>query len=75
MDGTVEDALLVPVSINYDKLVDGNFVHELLGQPKKMESFSSAVSAMVTTLSSNYGSVRIDFNQPFSLRVGFNLLS
>ncbi|EEB10214.1 glycerol-3-phosphate acyltransferase, putative [Pediculus humanus corporis] len=68
MDGTVEDALLVPVSINYDKLVDGNFVNELLGQPKQMETFSAALSAMWTTLNSNYGSIRIDFNQPFSLK-------
>lgn len=69
MDGTVEDALLVPVSVNYDKLVDGNFIRELLGQPKQMETFSSAISAIWTTLNSNYGSMRIDFNQPFSLRV------
>lgn len=73
MDGTVEDALLVPVSVNYDKLVDGNFIRELLGQPKQMETFSAAISGIWSVLNSNYGSMRIDFNQPFSLRVRFKM--
>lgn len=68
IDGTIEDALLVPVSVNYEKLVDGNFVRELLGQPKKMETFGSAVKGIWSVLNSNYGMMRIDFNQPFSLR-------
>lgn len=69
MDGTVEDALLVPVSVNYEKLVDGNFIRELLGQPKQMETFSNAAAGIWSVLNSNYGLMRIDFNQPFSLRV------
>lgn len=69
MDGTVDDALLVPVSVNYDKLVDGNFIRELLGQPKQKETFTSAMAAIWETLNSSYGSCRVDFNQPFSLRV------
>ncbi|XP_049780359.1 glycerol-3-phosphate acyltransferase 1, mitochondrial isoform X1 [Schistocerca cancellata] len=68
MDGTIEDALLVPVSVNYEKLVDGNFVRELLGQPKQMETFTRAIRGIWKVLSSNYGTMRIDFNQPFSLR-------
>ncbi|KAG5891867.1 hypothetical protein JTB14_015886 [Gonioctena quinquepunctata] len=68
MDGTIEDALLVPVSVNYDKLVDGNFVREQLGQPKEMETFGNAIRAIWKVLNSNYGMMRIDFNQPFSLR-------
>lgn len=68
MDGTIEDALLVPVSINYEKLVDGNFIREQLGQPKQMETFGSAMKSIWQVLNSNYGMVRIDFNQPFSLR-------
>lgn len=67
MDGTVPDALLVPVSVNYDRLVDGNFVHEQLGQRKKPESFKSAVLAIWDILNSNYGQMRLDFNEPFSL--------
>ncbi|CAB3369445.1 Hypothetical predicted protein [Cloeon dipterum] len=68
MDGVVEDALLVPVGINYEKLVDGNFVREQLGQPKVMESFGSAVRSIWGVLNSSYGVMRVDFNQPFSLR-------
>lgn len=72
MDSTIEDALLVPVSINYEKLVDGNFIREQLGQPKEMETFGSAIKSIWQVLNRNYGMVRIDFNQPFSLRVRYH---
>lgn len=68
MDGTIDDALVVPVSINYERLVDGNFVREQMGKPKQMETFGSALSAIWHALTSHYGSMRVDFNQPFSLR-------
>ncbi|XP_076678138.1 glycerol-3-phosphate acyltransferase mino [Andrena cerasifolii] len=68
MDGTIEDALLVPVAMNYERLVDGNFVREQLGQPKRMESFWSAIKAMWATLMGNCGIIKVDFCQPFSLR-------
>lgn len=75
MDKTVEDALLVPVSVNYDKLVDGNFIREQLGQPKKKETFSAAISAIWTTINSSHGACRIDFNQPFSLKVFYSAVA
>lgn len=65
---TIKDALLVPVSVNYERLCDGNFVYEQMGQTKQPENFSSAVSAIWKTLNSKYGQMRIDFNKPFSLR-------
>lgn len=68
MDGTIPDALLVPVSVNYERLVDGNFVYEQLGQRKKPESFTSAISAIWSILNSKYGLMRIDFNEPYSMR-------
>lgn len=68
MDGTIPDALLVPVSVNYERLVDGNFVYEQLGQKKKPESFKSAITAIWNILNSKYGLMRIDFNEPFSMR-------
>nr|XP_012153368.1 PREDICTED: glycerol-3-phosphate acyltransferase 1, mitochondrial isoform X3 [Megachile rotundata] len=68
MDGIIEDALLVPIAINYERLVDGNFVREQLGQPKKMETFRSTLQAIWSTLRGNYGIVKVDFCQPFSLR-------
>lgn len=66
-DKIISDALIVPVSINYEKLVDGNFVREQLGQKKVTESFSSAVAAIMKVLKARYGLMRIDFNEPFSL--------
>ncbi|XP_012537391.1 glycerol-3-phosphate acyltransferase 1, mitochondrial isoform X2 [Monomorium pharaonis] len=68
IDGTIEDAFLIPVAINYERLVDGNFVREQLGQPKKMETFMSTIKGMWSTLMGHYGIVKIDFCQPFSLR-------
>lgn len=68
MDGTINDALLVPVSVNYERLVDGNFIREQLGQRKQPESFRSAISAIWHVLHSRYGLMRIDFNEPFSIR-------
>lgn len=69
MDGTIEDAFLVPVAINYERLVDGNFAKEQLGQPKKMETFTAAIKAVWSTLKGHYGIIKVDFCQPFSLRV------
>lgn len=75
MDRTIEDALIVPVSMNYERLVDGNFVREQLGQPKKMETFGTAIGAIWATLMGNYGIVKVDFSQPFSLRVNTFILT
>lgn len=69
LDGTIDDALLVPVTLNYDKLVDGNFVREQLGMPKQMETFWSALRGIWRTLNTNHGGIRVDFNQPISLKV------
>lgn len=68
LDGTIDDALLVPVTLNYDKLVDGNFVREQLGMPKQMETFWSALRGIWRTMNTNHGSIRVDFNQPISLK-------
>ncbi|CAH0721222.1 unnamed protein product, partial [Brenthis ino] len=68
LDGTIDDALLVPVTLNYDRLVDGNFVREQLGMPKQMETFWSALRGIWSTLNTNHGAIRVDFNQPISLK-------
>jgi glycerol-3-phosphate O-acyltransferase 1/2 len=65
----IEDALLVPVSINYERLVDGNFIREQLGQSKIMESFTNACRAIWKMLNAKYGVMRVDFSQPFSVKV------
>lgn len=68
IDGLIDDAILVPVSVNYEKLVDGRFVHEQMGTPKKKESFSFAMKSIWKILNSQFGLMRIDFNEPFSLK-------
>lgn len=68
MEGAIEDALLVPVSMNYEKLVDGHFVNEHLGQRKPKETLMSALRVFWKSINSHYGSMRIDFNEPFSLK-------
>ncbi|XP_062121473.1 LOW QUALITY PROTEIN: glycerol-3-phosphate acyltransferase 1, mitochondrial [Drosophila sulfurigaster albostrigata] len=68
MDGSIPDALLVPVSVNYERLVDGNFVREQKGEKKVPETFKKAISGIWKTLNSSYGLMRIDFNEPYSIR-------
>lgn len=46
MDRSIPDALIVPVSVNYEKLVDGNFVREQKGEKKVPESFGKAISGI-----------------------------
>lgn len=68
LEKQVDDVFIVPVGITYDKLMDGNFVAEQLGQPKVNESFTLAARAIWSTLRSNFGSARVDFFQPISLK-------
>lgn len=55
MDRSIPDALLVPVSVNYERLVDGNFVREQKGEKKVPESFWKAMAGIwkVCVLSRN----------------------
>ncbi|CAN7938088.1 unnamed protein product, partial [Ixodes hexagonus] len=64
----MQDVYIVPISISYEKILDGNFVSEQLGEPKVMETFTAALRSIWQILHSNYGCVRVDFCQPFSLR-------
>uniref|UniRef100_A0A023G606 Putative mitochondrial glycerol-3-phosphate acyltransferase gpat n=1 Tax=Amblyomma triste TaxID=251400 RepID=A0A023G606_AMBTT len=66
-EGLVKDVYIVPISISYEKLLDGNFVSEQLGEPKVMETFTAALASIWRILHSNYGAVRLDFCQPISL--------
>ncbi|KAG5671432.1 hypothetical protein PVAND_001628 [Polypedilum vanderplanki] len=68
VNNLIDDAILVPVSINYEKLVDGSFVREQMGTPKKKESFRKAIASIWKVLNAKYGQMRIDFNEPFSLK-------
>lgn len=68
LEGIVDDVFIVPIGISYEKLIDGNFITEQLGRSKVAESFSIAIKAIWRKFHSNFGSVRVDFCQPFYLR-------
>ncbi|CAF93231.1 unnamed protein product, partial [Tetraodon nigroviridis] len=66
--GSVADVLVVPVGISYDRIIEGNYNSEQLGKPKKNESWWGIACGVCRMLRKNYGCVRVDFNQPFSLK-------
>ncbi|XP_076008376.1 glycerol-3-phosphate acyltransferase 1, mitochondrial [Genypterus blacodes] len=66
--GTIPDVLVVPVGISYDRIIEGNYNSEQLGKPKKNESLWGIACGVFRMLRKNYGCVRVDFNQPFSLK-------
>uniref|UniRef100_A0A671YA69 Glycerol-3-phosphate acyltransferase 1, mitochondrial n=1 Tax=Sparus aurata TaxID=8175 RepID=A0A671YA69_SPAAU len=68
--GSIPDVLVVPVGISYDRIIEGNYNSEQLGKPKKNESLWGIACGVFRMLRKNYGCVRVDFNQPFSLKVG-----
>ncbi|CAD5116600.1 DgyrCDS5476 [Dimorphilus gyrociliatus] len=67
-EGVFADALIVPVSINYDKILDGNFNREQMGKRKISESFFIAVKSIISVFCMRYGNIRLDISQPFSLK-------
>jgi glycerol-3-phosphate O-acyltransferase 1/2 len=67
--GVVEDVLLVPVNISYDKILERSFVKdELMGGVKKPETVMQAVRGAWSILTRKVGAVRVDISQPFSLQ-------
>ena len=68
MSGVVEDAIICPVSTQYDKVVEvDSYVSELLGQPKAKEDLVGFLSAS-NVLSLRLGRVDVRFRRPWSLR-------
>ncbi|KAK7110318.1 glycerol-3-phosphate acyltransferase 1, mitochondrial-like [Littorina saxatilis] len=67
-EGIIPDAYIVPMTISYDKLLEGHFCSEQMGRQKKKESFVGACRAILKILFGDFGSVRIDFAQPFSVQ-------
>ncbi|XP_030058597.1 glycerol-3-phosphate acyltransferase 1, mitochondrial [Microcaecilia unicolor] len=64
----VPDILIIPVGISYDRIIEGHYNNEQLGKPKKNESLWSVARGVFRMLRKNYGCVRVDFAQPFSLK-------
>jgi glycerol-3-phosphate O-acyltransferase len=70
LDGAREDVTFVPVSIDYEKVVESrSYSRELAGGEKKAEDLKALLSAP-KVLAYNYGRIHVSFDAPFSL-VGF----
>ncbi|CAI8002498.1 Glycerol-3-phosphate acyltransferase 1, mitochondrial [Geodia barretti] len=68
-EGLVEDVLVVPVNISYDRLVETTFVkNELMGGEKRPETLREALKGVWSFITRRVGVVRVDFSQPFSLQ-------
>ncbi|KAF2473876.1 glycerol-3-phosphate acyltransferase [Lindgomyces ingoldianus] len=66
--GRVQDAIICPVSTQYDKVIEvDSYISELLGQPKPKENLMDFLSAS-SVLSLKLGRVDVRFHEPWSLR-------
>lgn len=72
LSGQVEDAIVCPVSTQYDKVIEvDSYISELLGQPKPKEDLFQFLSAS-NVLSLKLGRVDVRFHEPWSLRAFVN---
>ena len=68
LSGRVDDAIICPVSTQYDKVIETeSYISELLGQPKPKENLQDFLSAS-SVLSLKLGRVDVRFHEPWSLR-------
>ncbi|KAI1172669.1 acyltransferase-domain-containing protein [Nemania sp. FL0916] len=69
LSGRVNDAIVCPVSTQYDKVIETEgYVTELLGVPKKKENLADFLSGGSSVLSLKLGRVDVRFHEPWSLR-------
>ena len=69
LSGRIEDAVVCPVSTQYDKVIETEgYVTELLGVPKKKENLADFLSGGSSVLSLRLGRVDVRFHEPWSLR-------
>lgn len=69
LSGRVQDAIICPVSTQYDKVIETEgYVTELLGMPKKKENLADFLSGGSSVLSLRLGRVDVRFHEPWSLR-------
>lgn len=74
MNNNVEDILVIPINFSYDRILEGNYIREQLGQPKVNESFASALLGLFGSLQPKYGNARVDYGHPFSMKVAYTVL-
>ncbi|MCL1911377.1 MAG: 1-acyl-sn-glycerol-3-phosphate acyltransferase [Leptospirales bacterium] len=62
-----KDLIFVPVTINYDRVLEENsYSNELKGKEKKKENTVGFVKSSKSLLKRNYGRVRLSINSPIS---------
>ena len=67
-ENKVPDLIIVPVTLNYEKIMESLlYSNELLGDSKIRESFRALVKSR-SVLTSNYGHITINFGEPISLK-------
>ncbi len=67
LDKKIPNAQILPVTLNYDKIVEGeSYPYELLGEPKVKESLTRLVKA-ADTLKMNFGKVYFEIGDPIPL--------
>ncbi len=67
-EGYHKDLIVVPIAINYDRILEERtYVQELKGKQKKNESVSSVLESR-HFLKRKYGKVYVSFNKPFSIK-------
>jgi len=72
LSGRVQDAIVCPVSTQYDKVIEvDSYISELLGQPKPKENLVNFLSSS-SILSLKLGRVDCRFHEPWSLREFIN---
>lgn len=60
--------MIVPITINYEKVLEGDtYPYELMGEEKVRESLMRLMRAS-TTLLQNYGKIYIEIIEPISLK-------
>uniref|UniRef100_H2YW95 Uncharacterized protein n=1 Tax=Ciona savignyi TaxID=51511 RepID=H2YW95_CIOSA len=64
----VEDIIIIPTCMSYEKLMEGNFDSELMGQSKVPESFLYSLLTIGKMLCGFYGHIRVNFGAPQSLK-------
>ena len=68
ISGRCDDAIICPVSTQYDKVIETEgYVSELLGQPKPKENLMDLLSSS-SVLSLKLGRVDVRFHEPWSLK-------
>ncbi|EAS00429.1 male sterility protein (macronuclear) [Tetrahymena thermophila SB210] len=67
-DSKIPDAKIVPITLNYDKVLEGDtFPYELLGEEKVKESLPRLIKA-IKTLSMNFGRIHVNICEPMSIK-------